>query len=1136
MRTFDEFYCRKDIIPLLLDFGSATKIRPKTMALHLSELAALLFLLLLHQCEAGPSSRPFIPYRTNAYDQESFVHHTIDWQPDPRRSQVHAFNAVPEQLCPLQFSLGMSKRPHSGTGPAFSIRHPPVIHTVFPARGPGHRQVVYTTQYEHLDVLTPAFLETTHTTTMTSQQQQQSIKEALLQASDFPLLLEGSSFHTSPILHDVNGDGIVDAIVADYDGGVTILGLLQDKSRGSSERRYLHHAQVPRLYLRREWMQARVQEAAAEQQQQHTGGAEDAKDAPNDPYHSYFEYYYNNAPNAQKEDLMRGVTVHTIDQDHEDTKALEQRRSRRVQHDQRAVDETTEHHHRRRLLEEEEEVVVVVRAEETKLREEDVPDNKAEETRKDAVGVETPSEPDKNQQEGSKVVDATEKPPVKENVGTEPHQETQNDAPEDTARDTAEEQLTNIPEDAAQNEENRNVDVSQTEHAVVQEEPDTINARMADPGDDIVRPHDDYVPYKDDAGLEEEYGDDYYNGRRSGDDYAADDPEYGRRYDGEYDDYYGYDYNEAHEQYYDPQHYIRIPPHILCDPVLVEIPKAYGDKDEVDDVLFLAVSYYLDEDEYQGYFSYKRFEETDRGDETEERRGSYVASALMAYMVGEAPRWGSQNHLDLSSDFSAPENVTIVGTMPMHADTTRMGAFALATPTVADLDGDGSQEVLIGTSLGMVYLFDARQLYKRDNWPVQMKGPVESRILVEDVQGDTNLEVFVSDILGNIVCLSHDANVIWQRNIPESLDLAQTQIAASSPLTLGDVNGDGVLDLVTTVQIGQRAFVFAFNAANGKDLDLFPIELDKVLDDDEAGGVLHEKLAQPLLIDLHGDRSLLTDFIRRNGTTWSPTVKTHSQSKPPHGGHGIGLHVVQPLKDKLYIIEATTGCTQLVSIGDKVASMVQADDVHGTGRTDLVVATEEGKIVTLESASPWHALNTWTHGEMRGRENAHSHGYSASQGIFVHDSSRQLNNILGVYVPVRFEIFDNRPNIQREPDKRVYKVEIRDGTSAKRTLWRKQYQEPGVYTERIYIRFGPGYYSLSVVLRTTHGLVYEDTFQVRYNINFLDGFGVLLWLPLVLASTAILFCGAKKTNWDDEEFDGGREGSSLGILGRALPT
>jgi len=212
------------------------------------------------------------------------------------------------------------------------------------------------------------------------------------------------------------------------------------------------------------------------------------------------------------------------------------------------------------------------------------------------------------------------------------------------------------------------------------------------------------------------------------------------------------------------------------------------------------------------------------------------------------------------------------------------------------------------------------------------------------------------------------------------------------------------------------------------------------------------------------------------------------------------------------------------------------DDVHGTNKLDLVVATESGNIVTLESMASYHPLNTWTHGEVRGRSNLHAHGYSASQGIFVHEVSRQFRDVFGVYVPVTFEIFDNRPNIQNEPNRRKYVVEIRDGSSWKRLLWRQEYTEPGVYTDRVYVRYGPGYYTLFVTMRTSHGLIYEDTFSIGYNVKFLDGFGTLLWLPLLVASAAILLCGAKKTNWDDEEFDGGRDGHSMGILGRALPT
>ena len=113
-------------------------------------------------------------------------------------------------------------------------------------------------------------------------------------------------------------------------------------------------------------------------------------------------------------------------------------------------------------------------------------------------------------------------------------------------------------------------------------------------------------------------------------------------------------------------------------------------------------------------------------------------------------------------------------------------------------------------------------------------------------------------------------------------------------------------------------------------------------------------------------------------------------------------------------------------------------------------------------------------------------------------------------------------------------VSIRDGMSTKRELLHNEYNSPGVYTERVYIRFGPGLYNINVQLATSHGLLYHDTFQVGYNVHFMDGFSALLWLPLVLSALAIFLCGAKRPDWSDEDFDDGRVDGHLGILGRTV--
>ncbi len=189
-------------------------------------------------------------------------------------------------------------------------------------------------------------------------------------------------------------------------------------------------------------------------------------------------------------------------------------------------------------------------------------------------------------------------------------------------------------------------------------------------------------------------------------------------------------------------------------------------------------------------------------------------------------------------------------------------------------------------------------------------------------------------------------------------------------------------------------------------------------------------MPQPLLIDLHEDQRHWLDqmhglseenieVIRAINTEAVRQYVVNESSKPrPHGGSGRGLHVVQPFGSSLHIIEGSTSCEQTIDLGKAIPSMVQADDVHGTGGLDLVVTTVRGEILTLESdVVPYHPLNVWSAGVSRapGSGNAQTHGFSSSQGIFVHPISRQFRDVLGIYVPITFEIFDRRPGVDEEP-------------------------------------------------------------------------------------------------------------------------
>ena len=1020
----------------------------------------------------NPISKPYIPFRTSPFDHSN-LHHKLSWD-DPVRgknkvSSYEADSSIPDPKCPLKFSLGVSQQDHHSGKSA--IVQPPIIFPAIPALGPG-KQVIFTTLHEQLHLLTPA------STTKGS-----IIKEGLIQQTEYPLLFESSLFLTAPLLRDVNSDGIVDVILTDYDGGIYAIGLQPSQSDG---KRYFHKAQVPRMHVRRHWVESRINETLGIQADK-TGDTHETEVVPvsmaddipmdryenkgkvHDPYHTYFEYTYGSS--HEHEDILRGVPANILSQDHQHASRLEERRKRKIQHVTEATDSEPGGHF---------------------VDEPAIVENEALEHRR---LLEEPSgDGDKPKSEGTEL------------AGANPIPET----------------------DQGMHEQQE--DAEAREHNVFEDD------RAADEGDDIAvaNPGDDFVFAQGDEGAKQT---DIASPADSTDDHPRYDdapvPGYG-------DDYYGrYDHRGRPDDYYDGKHYVRVPPHILCTPVAAELPKLYSQKGETEILLFLAVSYYFDEDEYEGFFSYKRFRDRDEGDETEVQRGMYVANAIMVYQYGDNPRWGRQEHLDMSADHSAPINTTLVGSIPLQQDNTKMGAFALGSPTVADIDGDGNLDVILGSSMGIVYVMEARNLFARDGWPVQLQKGIESRVIVEDVRGDTNLELFVSDVGGTITCLSHKGEKLWHRNLVDDVPDG-TEVLAASPLVLGDVDGDGMLDLVQLIQVRHASgigllYLFVVSADSGNDVSFFPKRIDstEITEKGDSEEFIVRKLAAPLLVDLHTDQSWLQKYIQRGEATFMKPPRANTEDAPPHGGPGIGLHIVFPVQNSVVVMEGASGCAQTISVGSEVSAMVQADDIHGSGGVDLVVTTSVGSVITLKSSTPFHPLNVWNRGETRGGMNTFAHGYSASQGIFVHRVSRDYRDIFGVYIPVTFEIFDNRPNIKNEPDKRVYIVEIRVGTS--RSIFRKTYNSSGIYTERTYIPDGPGYYSLTASLKTTHGIVHEDTFHLGYNVDYMKGFGFMLWMPLLIASACILLCGTRKIHWDDESYDVLEGTGGQGILGHRLP-
>ena len=160
--------------------------------------------------------------------------------------------------------------------------------------------------------------------------------------------------------------------------------------------------------------------------------------------------------------------------------------------------------------------------------------------------------------------------------------------------------------------------------------------------------------------------------------------------------------------------YVYVDAHVLCTPVVADID---GDGAEE---LIMSVSYFFDQDKYSS--AAKKAELGEDVDPAYYVGGGIVVYSLDSNFMAQYPdsmpgylKWST--HLDLTTDI------------------VQYRAYIYSSPTVADVDGDGKMEVVVGTSVGFVYVLDAENGNAKPGWPVQM-GEIQGQVAVGDVNGD----------------------------------------------------------------------------------------------------------------------------------------------------------------------------------------------------------------------------------------------------------------------------------------------------------------------------------------------------------------------------------------------------------------
>lgn len=495
------------------------------------------------------------------------------------------------------------------------------------------------------------------------------------------------------------------------------------------------------------------------------------------------------------------------------------------------------------------------------------------------------------------------------------------------------------------------------------------------------------------------------------------------------------DFKEARHDH--EQGYVSVDAHVLCTPVIADI-----DNDGRLE-LVVGVSWFYDREYYDDNDGHHQ----ELGRDVDVSK--YIASGVVVLDLdphsGFQVKW--KQHLDLTTD---------------HL---QYRAYVYSSPTLADLDGDGTMEVIIGTSVGFLYVLNADG-QPRPGWPIQM-GEIQGQVAVADVNDDGFAEIVACDTRGNVVVMDAKGKEVWEMHL-KSL-IAQGAM-------VGDVDGDGYSEVVVGTSSGH---VHALNGRTGKAIRGFPYRT-------------YGRIMSPILI-----------------TRLNPRKKQQ--------------HLVLVSFDGLmYIIDGKSACATTVDIGETSYSMPLLDDLDNDGKMDLVITTMNGNVYCFETRAPYHPLNTWT-------SQVHSrNGFTARDnwvGVAATETSRARRDIGGDYFTVTFDVVDNRPKAfspavtaEGGPGsvRAPYTVQVelhatcngckKNGFATTSMVA----PQPGTYSVRLPCPVQRTVGTVSLEMKDGRNFFFSDTFTVSFHMHVYRLLKWLLALPFLLMSLALVNLGAQK--------------------------
>jgi len=275
----------------------------------------------------------------------------------------------------------------------------------------------------------------------------------------------------------------------------------------------------------------------------------------------------------------------------------------------------------------------------------------------------------------------------------------------------------------------------------------------------------------------------------------------------------------------------------------------------------------------------------------------------------------------------------------------RLGTSGESSPVLADLDRDGAQDVVLGTTDGLLRVYSGRTGRRLRGWPQRMRGTAGAGAAVRrigamragflatpavgDVAGGRAKEVVAAGLDGRLYAWTARGRLLrgfpFRIGLRRPADKGRLDAAIYASPALADLDRDGKLDAVFGAA-DQRIYAVK---GNGRLVPGWPA----LARDEEAGGDVAKILSSPAIGDLDGDGS--PDVVEGTAETYgsTPTTSGRVYALDAHGKRLPGWPVAPP----------GLAANAIPLAGQGVPMSPLLADVDGDGRDEVAIAAFTGQ-------------------------------------------------------------------------------------------------------------------------------------------------------------------------------------------------